>query len=791
MAAWLRGHRNANQVAAGVLAATLAVPLFLTALPAEAQPLDAIVAAALPPIDPDAPMEVEADQLVYDYDNNTVAAVGGVVINYSGYTLYADRLTYYRNDGRLLATGNVLLREPNGSELRSDEIDITENFATGFIRSLRVETVDQTRFGAATAERADGRTTINDGFYTACEECAEDPTKPPLWQIRATKIIIDQNEHMVYFEGASFELFGRTIARLPRFSTPDPTVTRKTGFLTPSLGYSETLGATVSAPYFWALAPNYDITLNPTLLSRQGFLADIEWRHRVGKGVYTIEVAGIAQQGGEAFTDEDGPDPGADKDLRGGVRTTGSFELSPQWGAGWDVTLASDRAFTRHYGVLNDDRSYTTSEIYLTGISDQNFFDARASYFQILTDASAPQFEQGRQATVHPVVDHRYRFDQPVLGGQLSMTSNVTSVSRDANDDYMADLIDGIPGTETYYRGLEGNFTRASTDLTWERTFIGPAGLVLTPFTYAKADAFFLDPGAAPAELTGESFVGRFMVAGGLEARWPWMIVRPQSSHIIEPIAQIIVRPDEMHAGVLPNEDAQSLVLDDSNLFDFDKFSGFDRQEGGIRGNFGIRYIGTFGSGMTVDALVGQSIHFAGLNSFANPDIAGAGPNSGLETDMSDIVSRLSIEAPSGRRVTARALFDNDSWDLNRGEIEAAGPIGPNITAAASLIYLRDQTSTNDPGVDDALVLRASASANIRDNWRVFGALVYDVENNALVGDSFGLAYDDSCLSISLSFNETRQDYTDLVASKEVWLSIQLRTLGGGVVTSQWDSLSQ
>jgi LPS-assembly protein len=269
------------------------------------------------------------------------------------------------------------------------------------------------------------------------------------------------------------------------------------------------------------------------------------------------------------------------------------------------------------------------------------------------------------------------------------------------------------------------------------------------------------------------------------------MISRPNSSHIIEPIAQVIVRPDEMHAGELPNEDAQSLVLDDSNLFDFDKFSGFDRQEGGIRGNFGIRFISTFGSGLTVDGLIGQSIHFAGLNSFANPDIAGAGPNSGLETAHSDIVSRLSIEAPSGRRITARALFDNDSWAINRGEIEAAGPIGSNVTAAASLIYLRDQTSTNDPGVDDALVLRTSASANIRDNWRVFGALVYDVENNALVGDSFGLAYDDSCLSISLSFNETLADYTDLVASKEIWLSIQLRTLGGGVVTSQWDSLTQ
>ncbi len=791
MKAGSRRQSRANQIVAGGVAVALATsPFFALTDPAEGQVLDSMVAAALPPVDPNSPMQVEADQLVYDYDNNTVSAVGGVVITYSGYLLTTDRLTYYRNDGRLVATGNVYLREPNGSELRSDEIDITENFATGFIRSLRVETVDRARFGAVTAERDNGRTTINDGFYTACEECAEDPAKPPLWQIRATKIIMDQNEHMVYFEGASFEVFGRTIVRLPRFSTPDPTVTRKSGFLTPSLGYSETLGATASAPYFWALAPNYDITLNPTLMSRQGLLAEIEWRHRVGKGVYTIEVAAIAQQGGEAFVDNGVPDPGADKEFRGGIHTTGDFQLSPQWAAGWDVTLSSDRAFTRHYGVLNEDKSYTTSELYLTGMSDRNYFDARASYFQILTDSALPEFQQDRQATIHPVVDHRYIVDTPVLGGQLSVTSNVTSVSRDANDTYMADLV-GPPATETYYRGLEGNFTRASTDITWERQFIGPAGLVLTPFGYVKADAFFLDAGAAPPELTGEDFIARAMVAGGLEARWPWMITRPNSTHIIEPIAQIIVRPDEMHAGELPNEDAQSLVLDDSNLFDFDKFSGYDRREGGIRGNFGIRYIGTFGRGITVDALLGQSIHFAGLNSYGDPDIAGVGPNSGLETAHSDIVSRLSIEAPSGRRITARALFDDSNFDLNRGEIDAAGPLSANITAAASLIYLRDQTSINAPGTEDALVLRASASANIAENWRLFGALVYDVGNSALVGDSFGLAYDDSCLSISLSFNETLADYTDLVASKQIWLSIQLRTLGGGVITSSWDSLTQ
>ena len=65
----------------------------------------------------------------------------------------------------------------------------------------------------------------------------------------------------------------------------------------------------------------------------------------------------------------------------------------------------------------------------------------------------------------------------------------------------------------------------------------------------------------------------------------------------IEPIAQIFARPDEEYAGGLPNEDAQSFVFDATSLFDRDKFSGFDRVEGGTRANVGLRYTGSFDNG--------------------------------------------------------------------------------------------------------------------------------------------------------------------------------------------------
>jgi LPS-assembly protein len=103
----------------------------------------------------------------------------------------------------------------------------------------------------------------------------------------------------------------------------------------------------------------------------------------------------------------------------------------------------------------------------------------------------------------------------------------------------------------------------------------------------------------------------------GLEYRYPFINVQPWGSTTIEPIAQVIIRPNESYAGRLPNEDAQSLVYDASNLFSVDKFSGYDRVEGGGRANVGVQSTTQFDRGGSVNMLFGQSYQLFGLNSFA------------------------------------------------------------------------------------------------------------------------------------------------------------------------------
>jgi LPS-assembly protein len=744
--------------------------------PATAQPLpgsDLGSNITMPVIAPDEKMLVESDQLVYDYDNETVSAVGNVRIYYAGFTLEAERVTYDQRTGRLIAVGNVQLVEPSGARFYSDYFDITDDFRDGFVESLRVETPDETYFTAARAERSGGdTTTFFDSTYTACEPCRENPGKPLLWNVKAKKIIIDHSEQMVYFTDARLEFFGLPMVYLPYFAVPDPSVQRKTGWLAPAFGYEDRLGVYVSTPYYWAPAPNYDITFAPTIYTRQGLLADVEWRHRLAHGSYTIRAAGIHQMDPDAFAGTDG-----DRTLRGGLRTTGEFFINQDWTFGWDGTVSSDRAFTRNYDVLNTDTSETISTVHLTGIGDRNYFEARASHYEILTDTSAgDEFEQNRQGYVAPVIDYHKIADYEVLGGELSYTTNFANVLRAEDDPFEV----GAP-PEEFFHGTAGTQVRGTQEIAWQNRIVGPMGQVITPFAWMRGDAFFLagqTPEAIAGGLTPDSSAYRFMPAIGAEWSWPILARAGEDTHIFEPIAQIIARPNEMHAGTLPNNDAQSLVFDVSNLFDHNKFSGFDRVEGGTRANIGIRYYGAFASGASLEGAFGQSIHLAGVNPY-NPivsdELSNVGAASGLETNFSDYVAGVTLDSGLGPRVSARARFDEKSFSINRAELQATSAIGP-VTASANYIYLR--TDPNSGLMEPSSAIRAAASVNFAENWRAFGSVTYDVEKSAFAGDSFGIAYDDECLTLSIAYSQTHEGYTDLQPTRALNFRLQLRTLG-------------
>src|SRR5512135_1060673 len=252
-------------------------------------------------------MLVQASEINYDYANNRVAAVGSVQIYYGDSTLEADRVIYDQKTKRLHAEGNVRLTEQDGKVTYGEIMDLSDDYRDGFVDSLRLDAPEQTRMAATRAERSSGNFTVfHNGVYTACAPCKDDPKKPPLWQVKAARIIHDQGEKMIYFEDAHLEFFGKSLVYLPYFSAPDPTVKRKTGLLMPAVSSNTNYGMALEVPYYWALAPDYDLTLAPMITTNQGPLMQGEFRQRLLNGAYSIRGAGIYQLDRGYFANNNG-----------------------------------------------------------------------------------------------------------------------------------------------------------------------------------------------------------------------------------------------------------------------------------------------------------------------------------------------------------------------------------------------------------------------------------------------------------------------------------------------------
>ena len=118
---------------------------------------------------------------------------------------------------------------------------------------------------------------ITKGVFTACEKREG---KCPPWQFSAKEIKHDKKKQEIHYKNALLKFYNIPVAYFPKFFHPDPTVTRKSGFLIPSFKNSNNSGSYLSLPYYFVLADNKDITMMPRLYSNQNFLLQTEYRQK-------------------------------------------------------------------------------------------------------------------------------------------------------------------------------------------------------------------------------------------------------------------------------------------------------------------------------------------------------------------------------------------------------------------------------------------------------------------------------------------------------------------------------
>ncbi|MEW5729185.1 MAG: LptA/OstA family protein [Pseudomonadota bacterium] len=288
-------------------------------------------AGAVDPENP--PVHLVADQIIHDRELGIVTATGNVEIVQTGKTLTADTVSYNLKQDVISASGNVTLVEPDGNVAFSEYFELTGDFKEGVAQEIRVLLADRSRMRASSARRVGGvRTDYDNPAYTACEPCAEDPDREPLWQVKAKEATHDQATRMIEYRDVWMELGGVPVAYTPYLSHPDPTVKRKSGFLIPTAGVSSSLGTNITVPYFWAIADNQDLTFSPRFLFPKSEVTRTPEAERVDREILRrMVLAGEHRWVGTQGETRTAASLTAHKrtgELRGHIKAKGRFDFS-------------------------------------------------------------------------------------------------------------------------------------------------------------------------------------------------------------------------------------------------------------------------------------------------------------------------------------------------------------------------------------------------------------------------------------------------------------------------------
>jgi len=699
-------------------------------------------------------VDFSSDRLEYDTEREIVTVRGNVRMTSEGNSLRADAVVWDRNSGEVRAEGNVRVVNPQGDAAYGDSVVLTETLRDGVVRNLLLVLEDGGRLAADRGERREGYTTLYRAAYSPCAVVDEDGCpKDPTWKITAVKVVHDPVRNRIRYEGASLNLFGVPIIALPGLSHPDGSEGGGTGLLVPDVRFSRSNGLELSVPYYFKLAPNRDATITPHIYS--DVLPMIEGRYRQLTEFGAFQIGAFATYGSRVPLDQINlADPRRDRGFRGYIEGNGRFQLTPLWSVTASGRYATDRTFLRRYDISRDDRlrTYVDAE----RISENSYISIAGWAFQDLRLNRI----SGQQPIAIPAIDARFRFEDPIWDGRIELQANSLSILRTKGQDTQ----------------------RAFASARWDRRSITGLGQELILTAYARGDVYY----ASDTELTP---VSRYRGAEGLstrgigalaaELRWPFVGAFLGGTQRLTPRLQFVTSPPTQNLRI-PNEDARSIELEDSNLFALNRFPGYDRWEDGTRVTYGVDWALDLPR-VAVRTTIGQSYRLSDKPSIFPP-------GTGLAEEFSDVVGRTTVKYGRRLNLVHRFRLDKDNAAIRRNEIDAVYGGRQTYVTVGYLRLDRDIDPTLED-LRDREEIRLGGRVRFANYWSLFGSAVVDLTNEREdplsdadgyepVRHRLGIAYDDDCIELAVTWRRDYDTTGDFRRGNTFLFRVALKNLG-------------
>ncbi len=737
--------------------------------------------------DKNAPVVFQADEVQYDDQLALTVAKGHVEISQGGEVLLADTVSYNQRTDTITASGHVSLLESTGEVTFADFMELRDSMNNVFAQNVRRLLADRSRLAANAARRVNGnRFELRRGIYSPCDLCKNDPSAPPAWQFKAREITDDKELKLIEFRDAVLEVDGIPVFYTPYLSEPDPSVKRASGFLTPTLGNSNTNGFHVAIPYFWVIDSDKDLTLAPRFTTRAGELLAAQYRQRFSNGM--LDAIGSVNYSNVGS----GSNTNIGNEMRGHINASGVWHLDDTYRTGFAVQRVSDQTYLLRFGFGNPLLNAMISRAYLEGFEPRAATDVNAYIFQPLV----PGLGDSTQPIVLPVANRTWQSEPDGFGGVWKLNANLLNIVREVGTQSRR-LSLGGEWDKTFRDGIGGEY-KFSASLRGDGYSVGDLSPKSNP---DLPSAFFPVNGAPPMQRIGLNFVdARAFPQVGLTWSYPLAHRGEETTAIIEPIAGVFAGPSSGNNRRIPNEDSLGYEFRDSDLFRANRLAGYDLLDTGQRVDYGMK-LGLYNKdGGNYRMLIGQS-----LRAETNPFLP---PASGAAQRLSDVVGRVVLSPNSYLDLIYRFRFDKSSLSNRTQEIGInAGPenlrVGLNyllvpaqqqnqvatnpVTGQSVLFGKRQQLTVN---VSSKLTrywsLAGSETVNLTNSSNLINGVATPQSNSTSLYATLAAIYQDECMAFISSVTQSGIRSGDVTPGVSIMFSVVFKNLGeiGGTLLS-------
>ena len=661
----------------------------------------------------------------------------------------SDKVVINRVDESAFLSGNITLREPN-ILLLGDSAEIYSKTGEAIVYDGEfVFHREHMRGTADMLERdSEGLIHIHNGNFSYCAPGEND------WSVLSDNMEVDLEEGLATAHHATIEVEGIPVFYTPWLRLPLDD-RRRTGLLWPDFGNDSSGGLDISTPIYLNLAPNYDALYAPRYIEDRGLNHELQLRYLnplVGQWL----VGGAYMNDDKQYKDQTSDQLSTDRWLSV-VRQDGLFE--ERWRSKVDYSKASDVDYLKDLETANIDAQRSTSLLQMGSVDylgDSWLMNLRAQQFQSLADDIRKEYK------ILPQFTNQYRSDgtpfalQPILLAQYS------------NFDADEDLVTG----ERLY-GEAG----LSYPMLWRFGFLKPT-VKYRQVNYELTETTTVFTDDSPA--TGAPLVS---VDSGLIFERQTSFADKGLLQTLEPRLFYLYSEREDQADQ-PVFDTAELTFNYYQLFRETRFAGYDRLDDANQVAAGLtsRFIDDQNGRNLLSTSVGQIFYFQDRE-------VRRGIKAAPEDEPSSKIAGELLFTPTDKLGLRSSLtWDPHEDNLDSGFFEAGYTMNNGSIFNLGYAYRRNPIAVNT----EALPLTEEASASsylpLDNNWSIFAAMNYSVEDNLSVEDMVGVEYDTCCWTVRLlqlryynnvSGETPDFDNPDLEREQTLQFQVLLKGMGG------------